>query len=82
MSRRASSKHQYDISDFKVDCRVEYNVIRFDGAPNNKGRLRWYPMERKRISSELVLLLSSVADRGSSSSSSCCYNILITMLIM
>ena len=36
MSIRASSKHQYDISDFKVDCRVEYNVIRFDGAPNAK----------------------------------------------
>ena len=36
MSRRASSKPQYDRSDFKVNCIVEYNIIRLDGTINVK----------------------------------------------
>ena len=36
MSRRASSKHQYDISDFKVDSVVKYNIVRLDGTINVK----------------------------------------------
>ena len=36
MSRRASSKPQYDISDFKVNSVVKYNIVRLDGTINVK----------------------------------------------